>query len=165
MDIIFGALAILSLTLAFQADPELFLGSICSTALDMLNGDDPRDETGTQDTVDMGKLAADTLGDVIRFMSVVARLAIEDCKVYRGDLHILSLQAKLDFQVSPTAASPDEVQYLYSIWRDFENIESVDIHEVVVGGDMELACGPQKDTVRLTLKYVGPSSAAVFALA
>ncbi|KAF2171789.1 hypothetical protein M409DRAFT_18022 [Zasmidium cellare ATCC 36951] len=165
MDIIFGALAILSLTLAFQADPELFLGSICSIALDMLNGDDPRDETGAPDAVDMGELAADTLGDVIRFMTVVARLAIEDCKVYHGGLHILSLQAKLGFQVSSTPASPDEAQYLHSILGDLENIESVNIHEVVVGEDMELAYGPQKDTVRLSLKYVGPSSAAVFALA
>ncbi|KAK4503011.1 hypothetical protein PRZ48_006438 [Zasmidium cellare] len=160
MEILAGALAILSLALAFQAEPELFLSTICNTALNMLNDDDLRHETGAPDWVDMGEFAADTLADVLRFINVVAQLAVDDQREHRGGIHILSSYAKLEFHVKPNVSPPKEAQCLRSIWEDVpQDVAGIDIYEIVVGEDMKLACGPQQGAVRLSLKYIGPSSA------
>lgn len=84
----------------------------------------------------MGDFAADTLDDVPRFLSAVARLAGDDGSQQIGLIHILSLHAKVAFQVSLAGKTSTTQDSRGNIWYGTEDITNLGTEDLVVVEDL-----------------------------
>lgn len=159
MEVAFGALTILILILAFKAQLQISLTTPCQKSYTMHEKEGLESDTDEPTAIDIGNIAADSMDAIPQFLSSIAAMAQGDGKHRHGSIHVLSLHVKLHFAVWLDCLPDGEVETFEDAWARSTGIH-INMENVVIGG---MACDgtAQESTVRLSLKYVGASSAAV----